>query len=412
MESLQKTLSLREGITLAIGSIIGSGILFLPSLTFKVAGNDVVVVWVVATMLCFPLLQIFSDMVKEVPSQRGIEGFVSLGLGRHVGSAIPLLFLGTVSIGMPSAAIIAGEYVTKYFSNPLFGSLTAYLLIALGVGANLGGVKVGGTLNSIVAALLFIMGAILVFLTTPAAIGNYHHLQPDFQMKPILAGVVVAFWAYAGFENLTFISGEFKKPKRDFFLSLLVALISCGLLYLVLSVNYASLVARDKIDSLAGLSQLATSANLPDSAALIITLFAVFAVAINLISWTWGISRLVYSSAQVGFLPKCLGRIRDSSPRSATILLGAIFFTALTFAQLFPEFFHKGLVIVSTNFVFIYVLCMVSYLVHERRGPKKLISGLMLIGLTWILSSSGWLVLYPLGLSTIAIGLSVLRSRR
>lgn len=44
MGELKKTLGLLDGTTLAIGSIIGSGILFLPSLTFSIASYDVAVV--------------------------------------------------------------------------------------------------------------------------------------------------------------------------------------------------------------------------------------------------------------------------------------------------------------------------------------------------------------------------------
>jgi len=412
MSSLKRTLSLRDGITLAIGSIIGSGVLFLPALTYQLAGSDVMVVWIVATLLCFPLLKVFSDMVNHVPSERGVEGFVSLGLGRHLGSSVPLLFLGTVTIGMPSAAIIAGQYVTQFMGSTELGIVTSCLLVALGVGANFGGVKLGGRINSIVAALLFVVGGVLVALTTPAAIQGYHKLIPQFELQPILAGVVVAFWAYAGFENLTFISGEFKNPRRDFTISMLVALLVCGFLYLILSINFASLVDRSSIDSFAGLAQLANSAELSDSVLLSITMFAVFAVAINFVSWTWGISRLVYSSATQGFLPLVLSKLKDSNPRNATSFLGVIFFCVLTFAHLNPSYFQKGLVVVSTNFVLIYILCMISYAVYEKSFYKKLLGAGVALGLSYVLTSSGPLLLYPLSIIAVAFVLSIRRSQK
>ena len=61
MASLSRSLNLGQGITLAIGSIMGSGILFLPSLTYSIAGNDISVVWLAATIICIPLLLFFPE---------------------------------------------------------------------------------------------------------------------------------------------------------------------------------------------------------------------------------------------------------------------------------------------------------------------------------------------------------------
>src|ERR1035438_5021750 len=98
--ALKRQLTLKDGIGLGLGSIIGSGILFLPSMTYGLAGTNVLVCWVVTTFLCLPLLYIFSHMVESVPNESGMEGYISLGLGEHVGATIPILFLSTVGIGM------------------------------------------------------------------------------------------------------------------------------------------------------------------------------------------------------------------------------------------------------------------------------------------------------------------------
>src|SRR5215471_10588323 len=44
-QKLQRTLTLWDGVALAVGSIAGSGILYLPSLTYVLAGHDVLLVW-------------------------------------------------------------------------------------------------------------------------------------------------------------------------------------------------------------------------------------------------------------------------------------------------------------------------------------------------------------------------------
>src|SRR3954470_17271791 len=81
---LPRTLGLGGGIVLAVGSIAGSGILFLPSTIYVIAGSDSLVVWVVAALICVPLLGVFAALVRAVPDGAGLEGFVALGLDRRV----------------------------------------------------------------------------------------------------------------------------------------------------------------------------------------------------------------------------------------------------------------------------------------------------------------------------------------
>jgi amino acid efflux transporter len=104
---LRRSLGLGAGIALAVGSVAGSGILFLPSLTYQIAGHDALVVWGAVTLLCFPLLLVFADMVRRVPDGSGLEGFIALGLGRHVAATVPPLFLST-ALSAPRCACAAG----------------------------------------------------------------------------------------------------------------------------------------------------------------------------------------------------------------------------------------------------------------------------------------------------------------
>jgi len=402
MGELKKTLGLLDGTTLAIGSIIGSGILFLPSLTFSIAGYDVALVWPIATLLCIPLLFIFSDMLRITPNAEGIESFIQLGLGKNIASSIPIIFLGTVTLGMPSAAIIAGQYASRALNLTLVTPIVAYLLIFVAIVVNFLGGKLGGKINTFVAFSLFLVGGIIVFMTTKIAIPLYSSIIPKYEFKSISKAIVLAFWAYAGFENLSFIAGEFKNPKRDYFLSMIIALVACGLLYFALSINYAALIGSNTVDAVAGLSQLTTLAGLNPAFSSLLAIFAIFCVLINLISWTWGISRLIFSSANKGFLPRYFGTQKNNLPQRATLLLGSIFFLTLSLGIALPENFESALNVVSTNFVFIYVLCLLSYVVHVKNKIKRIIGLILLIGLLILLFSSGWLLLYPIFLTLIS----------
>ena len=128
--------------------------------------------------------------------------------------------------------------------------------------------------------MLFLIALILFLLTFHKARPHYHHFfipNHSFLSHATLSSIVVSFWAYAGFENLTFMSSEFKNLKKDFRRSILIALLICGVTYGVLSLNYAAIFPKNIINIQLGLFQLSTATQ-SSFLTKIITLFAFIAV--------------------------------------------------------------------------------------------------------------------------------------
>jgi RimJ/RimL family protein N-acetyltransferase len=83
--------------------------------------------------------------------------------------------------------------------------------------------RVSRSLANVVTWGVLAVGLVLIGLTFPRAVSHYDAVRPDLASPlPVLSGVVVAFWAFTVFENLTFIAGEFKERRRDSFLAMLV----------------------------------------------------------------------------------------------------------------------------------------------------------------------------------------------
>lgn len=411
MAELKRELSLKDGISLAFGSVIGSGILFLPSLTFSISGAYTLWVWLITTLLCIPLVYIFSDMVKQIPNESGIEGFVSLGLGKRIGATIPIIFLGTVSFGMSASALIVGEYVKNFLGGGIYTQMiTAFFIVCGGVITNLNGIKIGANVQMAITFLIFLVGILLLIFAFPTKFAEGSLTPSPNLMSVILPGIVVAFWAFSGFENLTFIAGEFKNPARDFKLSIFIALLFAGLLYLLLSESCASHIPQDKINPIAGLYQLSATIHPTYLSTFIITIFAFLAVQINFNSWIWGISRLIYSSAKQNKLPAYFSVLhaKNHIPARAVLLLATLFFIVLFLSILFPHFLNIILVAVSTNFLFIYTLCLVSYVFLKKWCLLKITSIGLLILLVTLLCSSQWLLLYPLFLFVVGLIINIL----
>jgi amino acid efflux transporter len=308
---MQRTLSLPHGIGLALGSIAGSGLLFLPSLTLVVGGGDVMLVWLAATVVCLPVLFLLADVVREFDDGSGIEGLIARGLGPHVAAGVPVLFLSIVMLGIPAGALIAGNYLAEAVgAGQAVEHLTALVIIGVAAGVNLAGIRVGARVQLVTAALLIAIGVALVALTSPDAAGGYGAVAPGPpDASRLLSGVLVAFFAYAGFENLTFIAGEFRNPRRDFPIAMAAAFAFYGLLAIALTANLAALVPAGRVDDVAGLSQLAGTIEPAALATGVITALALALMQVNANSWLWGMSRLVRSAADAGRLPRSLAAL-------------------------------------------------------------------------------------------------------
>jgi len=409
------TLTLRDGVALALGSIAGSGILFLPSLTYALAGHDVLLVWLGGTLLCLPLLFMFMTLVRLAPAGSGIEGFVALGLGGHVAATVPVLFLSLVTLGIPAGALVAGAYLRALIGGGVAVQLAgALVMLASAAATNLAGAAAGARVQRAATGALLVVAVALCALAYPAARGHYEAVIPVFGPPgPVLAGIVVAFWAYAGFENLTFIAGEFRNPQRDFPRAMIIAFALYGGLAVALTTTTAALDPRGGASAINGLYYIAQRVRPVWLATGTVVAFALVLMQLNATSWLWGMSRLIYASASAGRLPRWPAHLDHRGvPRRAIGLLSAAFGVVTVVAALAPGLLIGALTMASAGFLFLYVLCLVSYLRIERRPISRLLYGALLIFLVVTLASVGARALYPLGVFSVALGASVLRERR
>lgn len=412
MSGLRRELTLLDGCVLAIGSIAGSGILFLPSLTYALAGPDVLLVWLGSTLLCFPMLFMFSDMVKSVPDGSGIEGFIGRGLGPRVASSVPILFLALVSIGIPAGSLVAGQYLANLLGAGAGVQLaSALVIIGIATAVNLVGVKTGARIQGIITWSLLAIATLICVLAYPYAKSSYGTIRPAFsQAQPVLSGIVVAFWAYAGFENLTFIAGEFRNPRRDFLLAMCIAFVVYGGLAITLTANVAAIIPRAQLSEVAGLFQLADTIEPRWLTTGGITVFALALMQINANSWLWGVSRLVYTSAGAHHLPSAFSALNGKQlPVRAILTLSAVFTFVTVLFSLFPALQVEALVIASVVFMFLYALCFVSYIKAEGRSIKAFAAALVFVFLLATLWTSGWRVAYPI---VVFLGAVFAASRR
>ncbi|NJP42901.1 APC family permease [Actinacidiphila epipremni] len=397
-----------QAVPLAIGSIAGSGILFLPSATYAKAGDNSLLVWGLSILLCLPMLLMFDDMVRANPDGRGIEAFIRMGLGPLFGRAVPVLFIALVIVGLPSGAFVAGRYVSRTFHGGLAAtSAVAAAVLLAALATNLAGVRTSSRLQTVVTWGLVAMATILLGSALPSAGGHLDTVTPDSgHLSVVLPGMLLAFWAFAGFENLTFLSREFRRPAKDFLPVSAIALSVYGVFTILLTVAIAVRIPRGDVDEVTGLLQLAATMHPEKLVTWAVTVIAFSAMLLNAVAWVWGVSGLVSDAAHNGMLPS-----RFAAPdgargvsRGTAALLVALFAVTFTVLVLFPGLVVDATATASAIFMILYVLAIVSYARVRGLTVRSALNMVLLVVMAVSLVQARWQSLYGVVVLLLALG--------
>jgi amino acid efflux transporter len=118
--------------------------------------------------------------------------------------------------------------------------LVAVTVLLAALLANLAEVRANARLQAAGSWALVSMTVVLLVSAATAGASSLSAVEPDVSdLGVLLPGVVPSFWAFAGFENLTLLSRDFRRPERDFLPVSAIALAVYGLLTILLTIAIA-----------------------------------------------------------------------------------------------------------------------------------------------------------------------------
>lgn len=394
--------------------MLGSGVLYLPALTAQEAGPAGILAWLAMGILIVPLAFTLAHMATRIPDAGGIAAFARAAFGPAGGAAAGWLFLGTVPLGAPIAALIGAGYLAAAFGlGHLVLIAVAAGLLALAVVLNALGVEISGRAAGVV------VGLIAVLLLAATLVGFMHLRLSAFQpalphgIAPVGLDLALLFWAFVGWEAVANYAEEFADPERDLRRAMLASIAVIDTLYILLAVatvGTGAYIGGNSQDALAvmlgqgggRLGVLATSL-----LALLVTYGTIHA-------YVGAFVRLVYAQARAGDFPGYFARLhsRTRTPLRAIWALAAVFLAVLALEAVHPVGLEKLVAWSSAVFIALYVLAMAAAmrLLKERR--QRLTALLALLVCLGTLPFLGWGALYPLGLAAVGVGLAAVRGDR
>lgn len=413
-ERLQGHLRLPGATALAVTTVVGSGALVLPGVAYAQAGESALMAWLLAALITVPLLFIFATLGALFPGAGGVAGFLHQAFGRSAAAGTEVLLLGTFGLGLPAIALTGGAYAA---SMPLFESvpsalIAVVLMVSAGVVVYIG-VKFSTRIQVVLAIILTIV--LMALGVAALAFEGPEAVIPQLSAETLnsaLLGIGIVFFAFSGWEMISFTTEEYANPKRDFPRVVALSFVLVTAMYFLLAWGIQSALPRDG-EGTATAPVQAIAALLDPRLAALISIFGVVIIFANLVGAGWAASRLVLSSAREGLLPRSLAKLSAQKiPRRAVITCVVGFSAVITVSQLISVEIGDMLEIAGKNFFLLYLMCAVAYLVIFPGGRR--VFGLVVAAvLTGVALTSFGLsqLLYATGLFVAGVLVSRMRTR-
>ncbi|HVO36198.1 MAG TPA: amino acid permease, partial [Gemmatimonadales bacterium] len=380
-ERLPRSLGLFSAVAVLVGSTIGSGIFRTPALIARrvPAPVPMLAVWILggALVLCGALT--YAELAGMHPRSGGVYVYVREGFGR-----LPAFLMGWTELlvirasALGAIATVFAEYLLRSFGlNPgLPGNARAVhdlaaVAIAVTAAFNYVGVRWSALVLNLTTTAKYGALALLVVVAFLVGHGDFGHFAGTAPAGTLDAGLfglalVSVLWAYDGWADVSFVSGEVRNPRKNLPRALVLGTGAVVVIYLLVNAAYLYLMPLAEVAR----SPLVAA----DAAQLLVGRVGVGMVAVVVMISTFGTlagsmltgPRIFFAMADDGLFFRLVARVhpRFKTPSVAIVLtagMGIAYVLARTFEQLADTF-----VLALWPF---YALAAAAVFVLRRRRP-------------------------------------------
>ncbi len=252
MAKLVRSLGLLSSIGLVIGITIGGGIFRTPAGIAERVPDPVWMmgVWVLGGVIVLCGALSFAELSASMPETGGMYVYLREGWGRPYGFLYgwaQLVLIRAAALGGISS--VFGEYFMRVFgmdpiANPRMADyLAAGAIIFAGV-TNIVGVQLGAlfaglsTIAKFGALALLVLASFLMGGSVGASATNLASNSAAIDAGVFGLALISVMWAYDGFADLTFASGEVKDPQRNLPRAIIIGTVMIIAIYLLANTAY------------------------------------------------------------------------------------------------------------------------------------------------------------------------------
>ncbi|HRI19797.1 MAG TPA: amino acid permease [Panacibacter sp.] len=276
---LRRVLGLSTGILLVAGIMIGSGVFkkIAPMSATLMSEPYILSAWIIAGIFTMFGAFILAALATTTTESGGVYEYLRLSTGNFFsflygwtvftilgsGSIAALAFVFAQSLNtlvhLPDPLHSLQDISIGNFIFPFAGSgvkAVAVIAVCLLTWINYRGTKNGGKLNNIVTAakiagilILIVLG---LFYSNPAVAEKANasvsvNYSGTALFSALFGAMLSAFWAYDGWSNISFVTGEIKNPKRNVPIAIITGVAIAMVLYVLLNYTFMKVLPLNEL---------------------------------------------------------------------------------------------------------------------------------------------------------------------
>ncbi|HEU5351968.1 MAG TPA: amino acid permease [Terracidiphilus sp.] len=384
---LPRVLGASQATAIVVGTIIGSGIFLVPREMMQDTGSSTLVylAWIVGGLLSLFGAITYAELGAMLPYAGGEYVY----LRGAYGDTTAFLYMWTwFAVAKPAsiAAVTIGLARTLEFF-PAFGWLGAHVagtpllgsqLFAIAVtwlmtGLNYLGIKKAGDFQLVFTVLKAVLILIVVgvcFRAAGGAWGNFSTSLPHATggFSGFMLALIATLWAYDGWNDLTMVAGEVRRPERSLPIALIGGLFAVGALFMATNaaIQYvlpAAQIAASERPAVAALNAVAG----PAGAGFVAAAMAL-SIFVTLNGTVMSGARVPFAAARDRLFFARFAHIhpRFQSPSTSLLVQGLLSTVLLLFLSRFQQHFELA---VFAEWLF-YMLTAATIFLYRRRHPE------------------------------------------
>ena len=299
-----------------LGDVLGAGIYALMGVLSGKVGGALWAPLVVALVLALLTAGSYAELVTKYPKAGGAAVFAERAFKRPAVSF--LVGFSMLAAGVTSAAglaiAFAGDYLTTFIDVPAIPAAVVFLALVAALNAR--GIS-ESVKSNVVMTVIELTGLLIVIIAGAVMIGGGRGDIGRVSQFPegstpalaILAGAIIAFYSFVGFETSANVAEEIRDPSRVYPTALFGSLVTAGIVYLLVGLACAVVLAPEDLAASSGPLLDVVSASGLGVPIWLFSAIALVAVANGALLTMIMSSRLAFGMAEHGLLPGILARV-------------------------------------------------------------------------------------------------------